>query len=63
MDVHCVCGHLRHFDGDFFYFWECSQCGKKYEVGYFVKMYPLSAEQLLAKEKANDTVDFRKDQP
>lgn len=31
MDVHCACGELTHFDGDFLYHVKCGACGKVYE--------------------------------
>lgn len=30
MDVHCKCGYLSHFDGDFAYFMECPKCHTVY---------------------------------
>jgi len=45
MDVHCVCGHHGHVDKDFFYFYKCPKCGKKYAVGAVVKLIPLTDEQ------------------
>jgi len=45
MDVFCECGHHGHFDGGFFYFFECSQCGKRYKVGQHIKLIPLTKEE------------------
>lgn len=45
MDVHCVCGHSGHFDGAFFYYFECPKCHAKYAVGQNVKLIPMSDEQ------------------
>lgn len=45
MDVHCACGVQTHFDGDFFYYFECPACHAKYAVGQNVKLIPLTAEQ------------------
>jgi hypothetical protein len=44
IDLHCECGRLEHFDGDFFYHYECS-CGRKYAVGQNVKLILLTEEE------------------
>jgi len=44
MDLFCECGHHGHVDADFFYFYKCSQCGKRYGVGQTVKLIPLEDE-------------------
>ncbi len=45
IDLHCKCGYHGHFDGDFFYFYECPSCHAKYAVGQNVKLIPLNEEQ------------------
>ena len=30
VDIHCECGELTHFDGDFMYIIECPHCHRKY---------------------------------
>lgn len=45
IDLHCACGYHGHFDGDFFYFYECPACHAKYAVGQNVKLIPLTTEQ------------------
>lgn len=45
IDLHCVCGHHGHFDGDFFYFYECPACNARYAVGQNIKLIPLTDEQ------------------
>jgi hypothetical protein len=45
IDLHCVCGHLGHFDGDFFYFYECSECHRKYRVGQNIKLIELTSDE------------------
>lgn len=45
IDLHCVCGHDGHFDGEFFYFFECPKCHRKYAVGENINLIPLSEEQ------------------
>lgn len=45
MDISCKCGHHSHFDGEFFYYFECPKCKAKYAVGQNVKLIPLNAEQ------------------
>jgi hypothetical protein len=43
IDLHCECGHHGHFDGEFFYFYSCPKCDKKYAVGSVVKLIPLDS--------------------
>lgn len=45
IDVFCECGHHGHFDGMFFYFFECSKCGKRYKVGANIKLIPLTENE------------------
>ncbi len=45
IDLRCECGHHGHFDGDFFYFFECPECKRKYAVGSNVLLIPLTEEQ------------------
>lgn len=40
-DIHCSCGSQFHIDGDFMYAIECVDCSRKYEIGWYVKMYPV----------------------
>lgn len=44
-DLHCSCGFLGHVDGAFCYYYECSQCGKKYALGMNIKLIELTEEQ------------------
>jgi hypothetical protein len=46
IDLHCVCGHHAHFDGDFFYFYECSSCHRKFAVGQNVKLIELTKKEI-----------------
>lgn len=46
IDLHCTCGYLSHFDGDFFYYFECPECHRKFAVGQNVRLHPLDAEQV-----------------
>ena len=48
-DIHCVCGGGGHFDGEFFYFFKCPDCGRYWEVGTHVAIYETT------KERAGDT--------
>lgn len=41
IDLYCVCGNHEHYDGDFFYFYECSNCRRKYAVGMSVRLHEL----------------------
>lgn len=45
MDIRCPCGHQGHFDGEYFYHYECGGCHAKYAVGQHVKLIPLTEEQ------------------
>jgi hypothetical protein len=45
MDVHCSCGALTHVDAEFFYRFQCPECGSKFAVGQNVLMIPLTDEQ------------------
>lgn len=45
MDLYCLCGVQEHFDGDFFYSYQCSECGQRYAVGQNIKLIPLTDEQ------------------
>lgn len=44
-DIHCSCGEISHFDGDFFYFFKCPACGQHWQVGANVAIYPVAVEQ------------------
>lgn len=45
MDLYCECGQSSHFDGDFFCFFECPHCNRKYSVGCYVKLHKLTDEE------------------
>lgn len=45
IDLHCVCGNHDHFDGEFFYYYECSACHRKYLVGENVKLHELTKDE------------------
>jgi hypothetical protein len=45
-DIHCTCGASHHFDGDFFYFFQCPSCKKYWEVGTHVLIYEVPAERV-----------------
>ncbi len=51
IDLHCECGQHDHHDGGFFYFYECTACGKKYALGQNVKLIPLTEEQIKVAEE------------
>lgn len=44
MDAYCICGVSLHIDDDFAYFLKCLSCGRVYEVGVYVKLYEIAAE-------------------
>ena len=43
-DVHCTCGYHGHYDGDFFYFFQC-RCGKFWKVGTDMPIYEVTKEE------------------
>lgn len=45
IDLHCKCGHLGHVDCDFFYSYQCPECGTKYAVGQNVKLIELTPDE------------------
>ena len=57
MDMHCACGAHTHFDGEFFYHFECPVCHAKYAVGQNVKLIPLTPEQAADKTFQLSEVD------
>lgn len=48
-DIHCACGAHCHFDGDFFYFFQCPHCKRYWEVGTHVKIYEVDAARVAGK--------------
>ncbi len=44
-DIRCTCGDGGHFDGDFFYFFRCPNCGKVWEVGTHVAIYEVTDDR------------------
>lgn len=56
IDLHCVCGHHGHYDGDFLYFYQCPGCGARYAVGQNVRLIPLTEQQATAFQ-----IDFKTD--
>lgn len=55
IDLHCDCGFLGHFDGEFFYYYECPNCKKKYAVGQNIKLIALTEKQI----QENLDIDFK----
>ena len=46
MDLRCECGLLGHFDGEFFYHYECRGCGRKFAVGQNIKLIELGQDEV-----------------
>ena len=44
-DVRCTCGCLWHYDGGFFYFFQCPRCEKYWEVGTHMPVYEATKEE------------------
>ena len=62
IDLKCVCGAGAHMDAEFFYFYECGNCHRKYAVGQTVKLIELTPEQAEnehCKDRFQSTDDFR----
>jgi hypothetical protein len=51
IDLHCICGSHGHFDGDFMYYVECEDCGRKYAVGQNIKLIPLDNKERIEASK------------
>ena len=47
IDLHCICGHHGHFDGDFFYYYQCPACDARYAVGMNVALISLTEQQAI----------------
>ena len=46
IDLHCTCGNLGHFDGDFAYAIKCAYCGAIWKLGQNVQFTPLPEEEM-----------------
>ena len=44
VDIHCKCGKLCHFDGDFMYHIKCKHCGRVYECDGHIELRELNFE-------------------
>lgn len=44
VDIHCDCGELSHYDGDFAYAVRCPYCQKQWVLGQTVRLVELSPE-------------------
>ena len=44
MDIHCECGEMTHFDGDFCYHIKCCACGRIYECDGNIQLRALDFE-------------------
>jgi hypothetical protein len=42
-DIHCKCGAHLHFDGWFFYVFQCPHCKRFWEVGTHMPVYEVTA--------------------
>lgn len=38
VDLDCVCGHSAHLDGEFLYFYQCSNCKRKYGLSGYIRL-------------------------
>lgn len=46
MDVYCECGCHSHIDAEFAYYVRCPKCKKIYMCNPFVRLIPVTVEQL-----------------
>jgi hypothetical protein len=64
IDIHCICGACAHVDADFFHYYECPACHKRYAVGTVVNLIPLDiAQGLYVQNETNgfhSAADWRK---
>ena len=45
IDVHCACGHLGHFDGEFAYLIRCPACQQVYYVSQYVHLEKVEVDE------------------
>ena len=60
IDIHCKCGYLGHFDGDFFYWYKCRKCGRYYSVGQNVVLHEITSKEDI-KYVTEEHVGFKSD--
>ncbi len=46
IDLHCVCGEHSHVDAEFFYRFQCPECGRKYHVSANVKLIEATPDEV-----------------
>lgn len=67
IDLHCECGALLHYDGDFLYYFVCTHCNRLWEMGTHIPIYEVPAEKRDEVMKAGmvkhpgDDVDYVED--
>ncbi|HUV65936.1 MAG TPA: hypothetical protein VMW24_18725 [Sedimentisphaerales bacterium] len=44
-DVNCSCGNSWHIDGDFYYFVQCPECQRVYEMNGNIELIELTDER------------------
>jgi DNA-directed RNA polymerase subunit RPC12/RpoP len=44
IDLHCVCGHHGHVDGDFLYYYKCHECGRVFALDPVIRLMEISEE-------------------
>lgn len=47
IDLHCICGFLGHYDGDFLYTWKCPKCKQIFKVGPNVQLKKCTKKEIL----------------
>lgn len=56
VDLHCKCGALLHYDGDFLYYFECPHCQRMFALGQNIKLIELTDSQRKYAEKEHGVV-------
>lgn len=41
VDIHCACGEMSHFDGEFMYYIQCCHCGRKYSCDGNIRLHEI----------------------
>lgn len=51
IDIHCKCGEISHYDGEFMYHVKCPECKTIYEASGFVKLIEVPEEAFNDEDK------------
>lgn len=48
VDLHCTCGATGHCDGARLSYVRCGVCGRAYQLGRYIRLLPVTADELTA---------------